>query len=211
MADFTTANLAGANKFFNAAQNLFSTIKDTLKAKIFDLASTFISSLLSNLLDFGDKLKSMIPELPDLPPVNLQSELTSLQSLTGSSRDIALASLKSKFGSGLSAQGVELNDLVSKATDPFGAGKQISAEIPNFTIPVAGGDVVEKAKEVLQADDDDIEEILSDEVNQEIVEELKKTALESQEIQQKALVEKIKEAALEPIGYVKKNTNTFET
>ena len=78
-------------------------------------------------------------------------------------------------------------------------------------IAVAGGDVVEKAKEVLQADDADIEEILSDEVNQEIVEKLKKTALESQEIQQEALVEKIKEAALEPIGYVKKNTNTFET
>ena len=60
-------------------------------------------------------------------------------------------------------------------------------------------------------DDDDIEEILSDEVNQEIVEELKKTALESQKIQQEALVEKIKEAALEPIGYVKKSTNTFES
>ena len=129
--------------------------------------------------------------------------------MVGSSRDTALASLKSKFGSGLSAQGIELDDLVSKATDAFDAGKKISAEIPNFTIPVAGGDVVEKAKEVLQADKDGLEEILSDEVNQEIVEELKKIAEESQEIQQEALIEKIKEAALEPIGYIKKETNTF--
>ena len=165
MADFTTPNLPGSNKFFNAAMDLFSKIKDTLKSKISSLASTFISTLLSDLLDFGDKLKTMIPELPDLPDVNLQAELTSLQSLSGSSRTTALASLKSKFESGLSAQGVELDDLVSKATDAFEAGKKISAVIPNFTIPAAGGDVVEKAKEVLQADSDDIKELTSDEIN----------------------------------------------
>ena len=209
MADFTTANLPGANEAFNTARDKFSTIKDTLKSRMETDASTLSSTLQSDLLDFGDKLKTMIPELPDLPDVNLQAELTSLQSLVGSSRDTALASLKSKFGSGLSAQGIELDDLVSKATDAFDAGKKISAEIPNFTIPVAGGDVVEKAKEVLQADKDGLEEILSDEVNQEIVEELKKIAEESQEIQQEALIEKIKEAALEPIGYIKKETNTF--
>ena len=211
MADFTTANLPGANASFNTARDKFSTIKDTLKSNMEVDASTLTSTLKSDLLDFGDKLKTMIPELPDLPDINLQAELTSLQSLAGSSRDTALASLESKFGSGLSTQGVELDDLVSKATDASEAGKKISAEIPNFTIPAAGGDVVEKAKEVLQADDADIEEILSDEVNQEIVEKLKKTALESQEIQQEAIVEKIKETALEPIGYVKKSTNTFES
>ena len=151
----------------------------------------------------------MIPELPDLPDINLQAELTSLQSLAGSSRTTALASLKSKFGSGLSAQGIELDDLVSKATDVFDAGKKISAEIPNFTIPAAGGDVVEKAKEVLQADGDGIEELLSDEVNQETIDALKKSLAESQEIQQEALVAKLKELAIEHIGYIKKDTNTF--
>ena len=139
-------------------------------------------------MDVGDKLKTMIPELPDLPDVNLQAELTSLQSLVGSSRDTALASLKSKFESGLSAQGVELDGLVSKATDAFEAGKRISAEIPNFTIPAAGGDVVEKAKEVLQADKDDIKELLSDEVNQEAIDALKKIAEGSHEIQQLSLI-----------------------
>ena len=211
MADFTTANLPGSNVDFNAAREKLSGMKDTLKSNMEVDASTLTSTLKSDLLDFGDKLKTMLPELPDLPDVNLQAELTSLQSLVGSSRTTALASLKSKFGSGLSAQGIELDDLVSKATDAFEAGKKISAEIPNFTIPAAGGDVVEKAKEVLQADDDDIEEILSDEVNQEIVEGLKKSLEESQEIQQEALVAKMKETALEPIGYVKKSTNTFES
>jgi len=209
MADFTTANLSGANAFFNTARDKFSTIKDTLKSNMEVDASTLASTLSSDLLDFGDKLKTMIPELPDLPDINLQAELTSLQSLAGLSRATALASLESKFGSGLSAQGVELDDLVSKATDVFEAGKKISAEIPNFTIPAAGGDVVEKAKEVLQADDDDIEEILSDEINQEIVEELKKIAEKNQEIQQEALIAKMKETILEPIGYIKKDTNTF--
>ena len=209
MADFTTPNLPGSNVDFNAAREKLSGIKDTLKSRMEVDASTITNTLKSDLITFGDKLKTMIPELPDLPDINLQAELTSLQSLVGSSRTTALASLKSKFGSGLSAQGIELDDLVSKATDAFDAGKKISVEIPNFTIPAAGGDVVEKTKEVLQADDNDIEEILSDEVNQEIVEELKKIAEESQEIQQEALIEKIKEAALEPIGYIKKETNTF--
>ena len=209
MADFTTANLPGANAAFNTARDKFSTIKDTLKSNMEVDASALTSTLKSDLLDFGDKLKTMIPELPDLPDINLQAELTSLQSLASSSRTTALASLNSKFGSGLSAQGIELDDLVSKATDAFEAGKKISAEIPNFTIPAAGGDVVEKAKEVLQADDDDIEEILSDEVNQETIEALKKSLEEIHEIQQEALIAKLKEAALEPIGYIKKDTNTF--
>jgi hypothetical protein len=209
MADFTTANLPGANAAFNTARDKFSTIKDTLKSNMEVNASALTSTLSADLLDFGDKLKTMIPELPDLPDINLQAELTSLQSLASSSRTTALASLKSKFGSGLSAQGIELDDLVSKATDAFEAGKKISAEIPNFTIPAAGGDVVEKAKEVLQADGDGIEELLSDEVNQETIDALKKIAEESQEIQQEALIAKLKEAALEPIGYIKKDTNTF--
>ena len=106
MADFTTANLPGANASFNTARDKFSTIKDTLKSNMEVDASTLTSTLKSVLLDFGDKLKPMIPELPDLPDINLQAELTSLQSLAGSSRTTALASLKSKFGSGLSAQGV---------------------------------------------------------------------------------------------------------
>jgi hypothetical protein len=209
MADFTTANLPGANAAFNTARDKFSTIKDTLKSNMEVDASALTSTLSADLLDFGDKLKTMIPELPDLPDINLQAELTSLQSLASSSRTTALASLNSKFGSGLSAQGIELDDLVSKATDAFEAGKKISAEIPNFTIPAAGGDVVEKAKEVLQADDDDIEEILSDEINQETIEALKKSLEEIHEIQQEALIAKLKEAALEPIGYIKKDTNTF--
>jgi hypothetical protein len=209
MANFTTANLPGANAAFNTARDKFSTIKDTLKSNMEVEASALTTTLKSDLLDFGDKLQKMIPELPDLPDINLQAELTSLQSLAGSSRTTALASLKSKFGSGLSAQGIELDDLVSKATDAFDAGKKISAEIPNFTIPAAGGDVVEKAKEVLQADGDGIEELLSDEVNQETIDALKKSLEESQEIQQEALIAKLKEVALEPIGYIKKDTNTF--
>jgi hypothetical protein len=209
MANFTTANLPGSNVDFNAAREKLSGIKDTLKSNMEVDASALAATLKSDLLDFGDKLKTMIPELPDLPDINLQAELTSLQSLASSSRITALASLKSKFGRGLSALGIELDDLVSKATDAFEAGKKISAEIPNFTIPAAGGDVVEKAKEVLQADDDGIEELLSDEVNQETIEALKKSLEEIHEIQQEALIAKLKESALEPIGYIKKDTYTF--
>ena len=209
MADFTTANLPGANASFNTARDKFSTIKDTLKSNMEVDASSLTSTLVSDLLDFGDKLKALIPELPDLPDVNLQAELTSLQELSGKARIDALASLESKFGSGLSAQGVEFNDLVNKANDAFASGKKISGAIPNFTIPAAGGDVIEKTKEVLQAEKNGLEELLSDEVNQETIDALKKSLEESQETQQQALIEKIKETSLEPIGYIKKDTNTF--
>ena len=226
MADFTTANLPGANEAFNTARDKFSTIKDTLKSRMEIDASTLTSTLKSDLLDFGDKLKTMIPELPDLPDVNLQAELASLQELTGKARSDALSSLESKFGSGLSAQGVELDDLVNKANDALASGKKISAEIPNFTVPAAGGDIIEKANEVLQADKDGLEELLSDEVNVEITEGIKKIAIESVE-KKKTLVtyskkETIKttgggskttykDDALEPQGYIVKEDTEKDT
>ena len=226
MADFTTANLPGANEAFNTARDKFSTIKDTLKSRMEIDASTLTSTLKSDLLDFGDKLKTMIPELPDLPDVNLQAELASLQELTGKARSDALSSLESKFGSGLSAQGVELDDLVNKANDALASGKKISAEIPNFTVPAAGGDIIEKANEVLQADKDGLEELLSDEVNVDITEGIKKIAIESVE-KKKTLVtyskkETIKttgggskttykDDALEPQGYIVKEDTEKDT
>ena len=226
MADFTTANLPGANKAFNTARDKFSTIKDTLKSRMEIDASTLASTLKSDLLDFGDKLKTMIPELPDLPDVNLQAELASLQELTGKARSDALSSLESKFGSGLSAQGVELDDLVNKANDALASGKKISAEIPNFTVPAAGGDIIEKANEVLQADKDGLEELLSDEVNVEVTEGIKKIAIDSVE-KKKTLVtyskkETIKttnggskttykDDALEPQGYIVKEDTEKDT
>ena len=226
MANFTTANLPGANKAFNTARDKFSTMKDTLKSRMESDASTLASTLKSDLLDFGDKLKTMIPELPDLPDVNLQAELTSLQELVGKARIDALASLESKFGSGLSTQGVELDDLVNKANDAFASGEKISGAIPNFTIPAAGGDIIEKANEVLQADKDGLEELLSDEVNVEVTEGIKKIAIESVE-KKKTLVtyskkETIKttgggskttykDDALEPQGYIVKEDTEKDT
>ena len=226
MADFTTANLPGANEAFNTARDKFSTIKDTLKSRMEIDASTLTSTLKSDLLDFGDKLKTMIPELPDLPDINLQAELTSLQELSGKARIDALASLESKFGSGLSTQGVELDDLVNKANDAFASREKISGAIPNFTIPAAGGDIIEKANEVLQADKDGLEELLSDEVNVEVTEGIKKIAIESVE-KKKTLVtyskkETIKttnggskttykDDALEPQGYIVKEDTEKDT
>tara|TARA_Y100000590_G_scaffold156313_1_gene179657 strand:+ start:941 stop:1981 length:1041 start_codon:yes stop_codon:yes gene_type:complete len=226
MADFTTANLPGANASFNTARDKFSTIKDTLKSNMEVDASSLTSTLQSDLLDFGDKLKTMIPELPDLPDINLQAELTSLQELAGKARIDALASLESKFGSGLSTQGVELDDLVNKANDAFASGEKISGAIPNFTIPAAGGDIIEKANEVLQADKDGLEELLSDEVNVEVTEEIKKITIESVE-KKKTLVtyskkETIKttgggstttykDDALEPQGYIVKEDTEKDT
>ena len=67
MADFTTANLPGANASFNTARDKFSTIKDTLKSNMEVDASSLTSTLQSDLLDFGDKLKTQIVKAHSSP------------------------------------------------------------------------------------------------------------------------------------------------
>ncbi len=210
MADFTTANLPGANEKFNTVRGKFTSLKTSLKSNMEVDASSLSSTLKTDITSFADELKKLIPELPDLPDISLQASLTSFTELSGESANKALASIKSRFGDGVGDLGFDLDELVTQAQDAVGKGESIASKIPNITIPEGGGVAKLLPNNVKQADIETIEELLSEDINQEVVDELIDVAEKNREIEQQALIEKkLKQVSLEPTGYIKKDTNTF--
>jgi len=104
-------------------------------------ASNIASSLESKLTSYKSKVTSMIPELPEIPSINLQAELASLANLdVGSFGYLSkFASLKSQFGN--------LIDL-----DVLGDLKSIDiCSLPNLELPSGAGEVITQAKSVVSA------------------------------------------------------------
>ena len=209
MADFTTANLPGSNEKFNTIRNKFTSLKTSLKSNMEVDASSLVSTLQSDLSSFGSEFKKIIPELPDLPDLSLQAELESFAKLSGESAAQALASIESKFGDGVKNLGFDLDELSTQAKDAVGKGESIASKIPNITIPEGGGIAKLLPNNVKQADIETIEELLSEDINQEVVDELIDVAEKNREIELQSMIEKLKQVSLEPAGYIKKDTNTF--
>ena len=180
MADFKVPNLCGASPEFNAIQTKFeSMITSALDGLEVD-ASTLKSTLDTDVTALVSDLKAMIPELPALPEVNLQGQLTSLSGMAVGSgaHNTLLADITSKFGSALTAGGFSLDKLVSDAAAAISGGANLCSAVPNFTVPAAGGEAVQKAVAVLQPAVDALPEKLSTLVENENFTELK-TAVET--------------------------------
>ena len=158
MADYKIPNLCGASDPFNAMQSKFDDMINTASspAGLIADAAALATSLTPNVTSLLEEVESMLPELPALPDVNLQAELTSLSGLAAGSFEhgTLLAEITTKFGTALSASGFSLDTLVDTALDAvLGAGDvDICGGIPNFTIPAAGGTAIEKAVGIKQAD-----------------------------------------------------------
>ena len=153
MADFKVPNLCGASPEFNAIQTKFeSMITSALDGLEVD-ASALKSTLDTDVTSLVGDIKAMIPPLPELPDINLQAQLTSLSGLSiGSSQyNTLLAGITTSFGSALTASGFSLDTLVSSAASAIGGGESLCSSVPNFTVPAAGGDAVQKAVGVKQA------------------------------------------------------------
>ena len=160
MADYKIPNLCGASEKFNAIQSKLDTmVSDAIDGLEVD-ASALKATMDTDVTSLVSDLKSMIPELPALPDVNLQGQLTSLAGLAAGSgaHNALLASVTSKFGSGLTAGGFSLDSLVSDAASAISGGTDLCGAVPNFSVPAAGGDAVQKAVEVLQAEEDSLPE-----------------------------------------------------
>ena len=208
MADFTTANLPGSNEKFNTIRNKFTSLKTSLKSNMAVDASSLVSTLQSDLSSFGNDFKKIIPELPDLPDLSLQAELESFAKLSGESAAQALASIKSRFGDGVRDLDFDLDELVTQAKDAIAKGQSIASKIPNITIPEGGGIAKLLPNNVKQADIETIEELLSEKVNVEVTEEIKKITVESVQTN-KTLVSS--EPSLEPAGYIVKEDTSKDT
>jgi len=160
LVDFKTPNLCGANTDFNSLVSKFVDIENVLTDNL-NVDASALSGLLSpELTTLEGNLREMAPAAPELPNINLQSQITDLvnidtSSVEGVSKSLgSLASITSNFDTGISDAGYSLTDIVSAASTALSGDGNLCAAIPNFEMPAAGGAPVEKAANVLQASAD---------------------------------------------------------
>ena len=130
-------SLCADNINFDAVTEKALTFKDTLKSKLnslpsieggvggtFSSASDLKSFVEEKVVDLKSQMTNLLPEIPEIPSLSLQSELTSLAGfdLTSPSGLLSykskLSSITESFGSSLSSSGFSLDDIISKAAPP---------------------------------------------------------------------------------------------
>ena len=176
MVNFTTPNLPGASDIYNKIASKVDSIEKDVMSKLEGEASVLASSLSTDLMDLKVKTGDMIPELPSLPAVNLQSEITSLAALSPGSGEYTakIASITTSFGSAISAGGYNLDSIVSDGASALaGDTGSLAAAIPNMELPSGATEAIELAKASLLPDKDAVKEAASTFSTDETVDELK--------------------------------------
>ena len=163
MPDITIPNLAGASEVFNGYVSKVNIIKDDVLAGLEVDASALASTLTPELTALTTELRDFMPELPALPDINLQSQLSSLSGLdVGSSQyNTLLGSITENFGTALTSAGSSLDSLVSDAASAVAGGNTLSGIVPNMELPALGGDVKLLADAIKQATEDAETETIS--------------------------------------------------
>ena len=137
MADFTTANLEGANELFNKTANDAKALKDSLIAQHGADASAMKSAVESKVAELKTSLSSMIPELPTIPNVNMQGEFASMADIDISAPaglaqyQSQIANVTSQFGTAMKDKGLDIESLAEKIQ----AGGDVGDLIPNLQLP----------------------------------------------------------------------------
>ncbi len=137
MADFTTANLEGANETFNKTLNDAKALKDSLVAQHGADASTMKAAVESKVTDLQTSLSSMIPELPTVPNVNMQGEFAGLADIDISTPagleqyQTQVANIQSQFGTAMADKGLDIESLATEIQ----AGGDVGELIPNLQLP----------------------------------------------------------------------------
>ena len=163
MTDYTTPNLAGASEAFNGFAKKLDAVKDSMLAGLEVDASTLASTLSADLTSLTTELRDFMPELPALPDINLQSQLSSLSEIpVGTDQyNTLLNSITDNFGTAVTAAGSSLDSFVSDAASAVADGDTLSGVIPNMQLPALGGDVKLLADAIKQATEDAETEIIS--------------------------------------------------
>jgi len=136
MANFKTPNLAGTSAEFNSVLNTFDSIKSVVVAGLEAEASVLVAILTVSVVgDLASQLGDLVPDLPELPNLNLQSEMSSLldidQSTLAGQLEFAnkKAVLEFQFGEGLTAGGYDLDTLTTNATAAKIAALTVATDI----------------------------------------------------------------------------------
>ena len=135
MVDFKIPDLCGASPELNDVLSKLADAKADAKAKLNEAASTAAAAFgeaQNELAGLKDKLQSI--EIPTLPKLNLQAEISGLASqIPGTPSFLsALAKIKTEFEDDIKAAGLELDSLVSSATSAISGGGDICALVPNL-------------------------------------------------------------------------------
>ena len=136
MADFTTANLEGANELFYKTATDAKALKDSLVAQHGADASTMKAAVESKVADLQTSLSSMIPELPTVPNVNMQGEFAGLADIDISTSagleqyQTQVANITSQFGTSMKDKGLDIDSLATEIQ----AGGDVGDLIPNLQL-----------------------------------------------------------------------------
>ena len=136
MADFKTPSLAGSSAEFNSVLSTFDSIKSQVVAGLELDASIIVATLTTSVVgNLASQLGDLVPDLPELPNLNLQSEMSSLldidQSTLAGQLEFAnkKAALEFQFGEGLTAGGYDLDTLTTNATAAKIAALTVATDI----------------------------------------------------------------------------------
>ena len=156
MANFKIPNLCGASPDLNGALDEINKLKEKLTANIDVDASALKADLESGLADLKGAFDKLEIELPEVPNINFQAEVTSLindidkTTVEGlAAFNIKLASLKLDFGDTLSDKGIDFDSLISSAETKLAGGGNVCDTVANLEIPAAnsGSGITTEEKE----------------------------------------------------------------
>lgn len=164
MADFTTANIQGANELLNKTLSDTKTLKDSLASQAGADASAIKSALESKTTNLTSSLSNMIPELPSIPNVNAQSGFSALADFDISTPagleqyQTQVANISKDFGTTLADKGLDINSLASQIQ----AGGDVGSLIPNLQLPDGASLPIELPSNISFPSIPAIDEIISD-------------------------------------------------
>ena len=154
MALFNIPNLCGANPAFNTVQANIDSLKQRVASNVESEASELSLTMSSGLVTLSLNLSGLMSKKPTLNDISLQVEIKDLLSISvGTSQyKSKLSKIDQRFGTMLTKKELVLANLLGESAALILAGNDICGLVPNLTIPVIGGAVVELAKNVTQAD-----------------------------------------------------------
>ena len=152
--------LCGANLNFDAITSASTDLKDSLKSKLGGAGTFTSASDLKSLVDgqastLTAQVQGLLPTLPTVPPLSLQTELTALSGINLSTPQgllnyqSKLSSITDNFGDALSSSGFSLDTLVSQLAPSipnFSPTQDVCELCPNFELPSGATEAIQSAQ-----------------------------------------------------------------
>ena len=153
-------SLCGANLNFDAITSASTDLKDSLKSKLGGAGTFTSASDLKSLVDgkastLTAQVQGLLPTLPTVPPLSLQTELTALSGINLSTPQglldyqSKLSSITDNFGDALSSSGFSLDTLVSQLAPSipnFSPTQDVCELCPNFELPSGATEAIQSAQ-----------------------------------------------------------------